>query len=191
MGGVMEEWVMCKSCLYVMKKSGLKDRCPACGVPAKMFMPHTHRVSDRRRRLLALDIHPIMVHFTQAFATTLPILCAVSLVLGSHSFHNHILSTIVVLGLALPVVVALTLAAGIVDGKVRFRRVITPLLKTKLVLSGALLALSAGVAAVVAVSGPWDALGLGLILGLSLAAFVCSSVLGFIGARLVNAAFPG
>ena len=75
----MKEYVVCKSCGYVMEKGKLHDVCPACGVPAKMFEPYAERLSPRRRLILSLDLHPITVHFTQAFAITLPLLCLAAL----------------------------------------------------------------------------------------------------------------
>lgn len=41
----MEELVRCKSCGFIMEKGKLKDKCPACGVAAKMFEPYIEKVS--------------------------------------------------------------------------------------------------------------------------------------------------
>ena len=77
----MAELVKCKSCGYVMEAGKLHDSCPACGVPAKMFEPFTDPVSSKRRSILALHIHPVLVHFPQAFAFFLFALSAASLAL--------------------------------------------------------------------------------------------------------------
>lgn len=186
----MDEWVMCKSCGYVMKKSRLNGKCPACGVPDKMFIPYAQRVSDVRRRLLAMDIHPVMVHFTQAFLASIPVLCVIALLAGP-VLSAYVTSTITVLGVALPFVIALTIAAGILDGKIRFRRIITPLLRTKIILSIAVFCLSVGALVALLANQPLDQDGLAWVLVLCVPALVCSSILGIIGVRLLNSSFPG
>jgi len=70
----MANLMRCKACGYVTDQGNIKDVCPACGVPAKMFEPYNHPVSLKRRRILDLHTHPVMVHFPQAFALTLFIL---------------------------------------------------------------------------------------------------------------------
>ena len=67
----MANLIRCKACGFVTDQGKIKDVCPACGVPAKMFEPYTHPVSLKRRRILDLHTHPVMVHFPQAFALTL------------------------------------------------------------------------------------------------------------------------
>ena len=46
--------------LAVASKVG--EICPACGVPAKMFEPYDDKVSEARRRMIDLHIHPVIVH---------------------------------------------------------------------------------------------------------------------------------
>ena len=64
----MGQLVICKACGFIMLEEKLGDVCPACGVLKKMFEPHNDRVSEKRRKVLEMHIHPIMVHFSQAFA---------------------------------------------------------------------------------------------------------------------------
>ena len=37
----MANLIRCKACGYVTREGKIKDVCPACGVPAKMFEPYT------------------------------------------------------------------------------------------------------------------------------------------------------
>lgn len=188
----MKEMVICKSCGYVMAKSGLRDKCPACGVPAKMFEPYTERISPVRKTFLALDIHPILVHFTQAFAATIPILCLVALAgFARIDIHQKITATITVLAVALPFVVALSLLAGLLDGRIRFRRVTTPLLITKIAFSTVLFLLSSAILATVLAHQPLNSSALIKVLALGIPASGCSGYLGFLGVKLLNSAFPG
>ncbi len=185
----MKELVVCKSCGYVMDKGKLKDKCPACGVPAKLFEPFTDKVSPRRRFLLALDLHPIMAHFPQAFTAAISILGLVLLAMGGT--HRHLAATITVLGAALPLVVALTFLAGLIDGKIRFRRVTTPILKTKMTVGALFLLFSCGILAVVLARDPLDRAWQLTVLSLAIPAFICSSLLGLLGVRMLNSEFPG
>ena len=181
----MQELVICKTCKYVMEKRALTDKCPACGVPSKMFESYVERLSTHRKNILKMDLHPILVHFTQAFAFTIPLLCGITL-LPWPQVQNQIHATITVLAVALPIVVLLSFLAGMLDGKIRFRRVTTPLLKTKLLCGAVLFLLSCAIAGV-AVYHP----STGLLLALSVPAAACASFLGLIGVRLLDAAFPG
>lgn len=181
----MQELIVCKSCGYVMDKAGLKDKCPACGVLAKMFEPYTDKVSESRRKILKLDLHPILVHFVQAFSATIPVLCLISLS-GMPWAQVQAAEAVTVLAVALPFAVVLSFLAGMLDGKVRFRRVTTPLLKTKMVLGAVLFLLSCGTMAV-ALLHPSPA----VILALSAPAAACASYLGLLGVRMINSAFPG
>ncbi len=181
----MQERIICKACGYVMEQRTLKDKCPACGVPSKMFVPYTERISPPRNRVLQLDLHPILVHFTQAFSLTLPALCLIAWAFLPAQ-PNPVTGAIGVLSVALPFVVLLTFLAGMLDGKIRFRRLTTPLLQTKLVWGALLFVLSCALLAA-ALLHP----SLPLMLALSAPAAICSSYLGLLGVRMINAAFPG
>jgi len=173
-----------------MAKSGVKDKCPACGVPAKMFEPYVEHMSPFRKRILKLDLHPIMVHFTQAFTATIPVLCLLALT-GPLRMQAGIQATIGVLGIALPFVVLFSFLAGLLDGKIRFRRVTTPLLKTKVLFSLTLFLLSCGIMLITRLRLRVDHAALVNILALGIPAAGCSSYLGLLGVRMLNAAFPG
>lgn len=45
-GNVMKEFVICMACGYISEKSAVKDVCPACGAPAKVFGVYTSKLSD-------------------------------------------------------------------------------------------------------------------------------------------------
>jgi uncharacterized membrane protein len=186
----MKELVVCKSCGFVMEKSGLRDRCPACGVPAKMFLPYTDPLSPKRRSILALDLHPIMVHFTQAFATS-ELLLAIAAFVVSGSIGAKVVATLSVVSVVLPCTVILAFVAGMIDGKVRFRRLTAPLLRRKMVVGTTFFVFSAVSAVVVAVSPVLSRPMLGVIAGCGAISLVCATFLGVWGASLVKAHFPG
>ena len=182
----MQQMVICKSCGYIMAQSKLGETCPACGVKAQMFIPHDERISDKRKLLLALDLHPILVHFTQAYTATILALSLLAL-LVKPGWLERIMTVVIVLGYAVPFTVVAAFAAGLYDGKIRFRKVKTPLLVKKMVLGSILFALTCGVFLCVLC----NPLPLALIALLSAIAMVCASILGFWGVSLLNSRFPG
>ena len=186
---IPSEQVVCKSCGYVMGKNQLKDKCPACGVAAKMFEPYVERLSFFRRVVLFLDIHPVFVHFPQAFTFTILLLLALCLTL-SGSLRDMLLATLKTLSFCLPFTVAATIAAGLFDGKIRFRKVTTPILIKKIYIGSSFFILSFVNLCVVSLM-PVSKVVLAGSLVLVFLCFLCTLVLGLLGAKLMNSRFPG
>ena len=186
----MPNLVKCKACGYVTCEGRIKDVCPACGVPAKMFEPYTDPVSEKRRRILKLHIHPILVHFPQSFASTVFILAVLSLVAPPH-INKVLHCTIQVLSSALPFSLIIALLTGLVDGKTRFHRVTTPFLKKKIIFSLSFLFTSIFMA-ITAFTLPLSSVSvMALLIVLTLTAVGFSIALGLIGGELMDAKFPG
>ncbi|MEI6563592.1 MAG: hypothetical protein WCO42_04705 [bacterium] len=182
----MQQMVICKSCGFIMAQAKLHEVCPACGVPAKLFIPFEERISPGRKRILALDIHPVLVHFTQAYTATILLLSVLALVVKA-GWVERITTVVIVLGYALPFSVVAAFVAGMFDGKIRFRKVKTPLLVKKMILGSVFFALTCGVF----VSVLCNPLPLAIIAVLSALAMVCASILGVWGVSLLNSRFPG
>ncbi|MDD4241519.1 MAG: hypothetical protein PHG54_08825 [Smithellaceae bacterium] len=186
----MENFVRCKACGFVTEESKVGDVCPACGVPAKMFEPYKHPVSLKRRKILDLHTHPVLVHFPQAFALTLLLLAVVAFFPLARC-AAAIYSTITVLSVLLPFSVLAAVATGLLDGKLRFRKVTTPLLKKKMILS-LIFFTAAAALAILALWGDLTTLTTHLILLLlALVVSLCGGLLGLIGGKLLDAKFPG
>jgi hypothetical protein len=186
----MKEMVICKSCGFIMEKGKVGDRCPACGVPSKMFQPHDERISPRRKLLLSLDIHPVLVHFPQAFSATILLLSIAGIVIHGY-LQMWVLSTLRTMAVVLPFTIAISFAAGLFDAKIRFRKVTTPLLKKKIILGSIFFLFSCAIAAAV-LNLPFTLpLNYLVIIGLSLPALGCAAGLGLIGTSLLPARFPG
>jgi len=186
----MAEMVICKSCGFTSEKGKLGDRCPACGVPAKMFLPHDERISPRRKMLLSLDIHPVMVHFPQAFTATI-LLVSIAGQVAQGPLRPLFGSTVQTLGALLPVTIILSFASGIFDGKIRFRKVKTPLLMKKMVFGSLFFLLSCALAWSVLAAPLSSPPHFMLVILLTFPALGCSTILGIIGVSLLNARFPG
>lgn len=186
----MANLIRCKACGYVTKEGKVKDICPACGVPAKMFAPYTDPVSENRRLILDLHAHPIMVHFPEAFSITLFLLAALSY-FAPGAIKEALFVSIQVISLPLPFFVILAIITGLFDGKIRFRKVTTPLLKKKIIIGLLFLIISIALA-FVAFSG-----GLSIspmreyFVLLSIVAVACGAGLGLLGGHLMDAKFPG
>ena len=146
---MMKELVRCKPCGYIMEKDQLGDECPACGVSSKVFEPYKDRVSEKRRKMLDLDLHPIAVHFPQTIAVFI-----MQFVLLNIFFPNfksvEVSSFVVFLSVLLPLSVIGAFVSGIYDGKLRFKKLGTIALKRKIVfgsimiVSSTIVALCAG-----------------------------------------------
>jgi hypothetical protein len=186
----MTNLIRCKACGYVTREGKVKDICPACGVQAKMFEPYTDPVSAKRRLILGLHIHPIMVHFPQAFAGTLFLLTALTYFIPA-AVKEILLHSTQVLSLLLPFVVLFSIITGLFDGKVRFRKVTTPFLKRKIILGFLFLIVSIALAFMALSIGFPASPVSGYFTLLTIIAVACSAGLGWVGGLLGEAKFPG
>jgi len=186
----MVRLIKCKACGYVTHEGKIKDICPACGVGAKMFQAYTDPVSEKRRMLIGLHSHPIMVHFPEAFSITLFLMGALSY-FAPGAIKEALFVSIQVISLPLPFFVILAIITGLFDGKIRFRKVTTPLLKKKIIIGVLLLIVSIALA-FVAFSGELSSSPLReCFILLTIIAVACGAVLGLIGGNLMDAKFPG
>jgi rubredoxin len=186
----MNTMMRCKSCGYVIAEVKLKDVCPACGVPRKMFEPWTDPLSPKRRALLELELHPIVIHFTVAFTAS-----AFALSLFSLAFPRFLAglatNVLVVMTAVLPLAVLAGWAAGVFDGKIRFRRATTPLLARKMVMGGAVFLETLAAAVLLFVFGLdplWARIVIAVLLGLALGEI---AMLMKIGVGLLGATVSG
>lgn len=180
----------CKACGFVIDQKKIKDVCPACGVPAKMFEPYTDPLSLKRRRILDLHIHPVLVHFPQAFALTLLLLSGAAFFVPA-VVQRMLSSTITVLSFLLPFFVCAAIAAGLLDGKIRFRKVTTPLLKKKIILSIIFFISSVAMTALALSGQPFMFSTHIIYILLAMVVVLCGTLLGLIGGKLYDAKFPG
>ncbi len=186
----MTKLIRCKACGYITEEGKIKDVCPACGVPAKMFEPYTDPLSEKRRRILDLHIHPIIVHFPQAFAFTLFAL-AILFFVAPPPIQNAFYYTMQVISFFLPLVVVLSFLTGLFDGKTRFRKVTTPFLKKKIII-GLIFFITSIALVVVAFTQQLSAISvMALFTFLTIMAVGCTVSLGLIGGKLADAKFPG
>jgi len=186
----MAELMRCKSCGYVIDAKKLGDVCPACGVPRKMFEEWKDPVSEKRRRALELDLHPIVVHFPVAF-TASALVVSVFVLAFPEIFRQTATSVLRAFIGVLPLMVAAGFTSGLYDGRLRFRRVTTPLLKRKMTIAGLFFLFSVAAAVVTFAVGPFVTWVRALDVFLLANCLLCAAGLGKIGTRLITAMFPG
>ncbi len=187
----MGKLVRCKACGYVMPEEKLGEECPACGVPRKTFEPYEDPLSPERRRILDMDLHPILVHFPVAFATSMVVLVVLSLILTGRA-RELFAATAKIVALFTPILGLVAGLAGLLDGKTRFRKLTrSPYVRRKIVYGVLFNIFAAGLAVLIwagaAGSGPLAA----VTIAVAVIAFVFSFLLGLLGRRLASAAFAG
>ena len=181
----MKELVRCRPCGFVMEADKLGDRCPACGMPRKVFEPYRERVSRNRLLLLNFDLHPIAIHLSQALVIVIPFLTIMTN-LFTH-FQPEILKNVLIFSVfVFPFTLVLAIITGVIDGLTRFKTLATPLLRVKIIFSLIILSLSI---TLFFVAPHEDFYVLTIVLS-----FLCLAAgvqLGLWGKKLINVILPG
>jgi rubredoxin len=181
----MKELVRCRPCGFVMEADKLGDVCPACGLPRKVFEPYRERVSRNRLILLNFDLHPIVIHLSQAFVIAIPILTIITNFF--RDFQPEILKPVLIFSVyVFPFTLFLAIITGIIDGLTRFKTLATPLLRVKIIFSLIILTLSAGLFLVAHKEEHFI-----LTLVLSILSLGAGVQLGLWGKKLINVILPG
>jgi uncharacterized RDD family membrane protein YckC len=183
----MAQLLRCKVCGYIIKESKLGEKCPACGVPKTAFEPFKEKVSEKRKRILDLEIHPILTHFAVGFSAFSFILTLLTMIFPTF-YRIQILYSIAILNVSLPIFVDLTFMAGIFDGKIRFKRYITAQHIKKMIIGTIFLALAISLG-VISFFLQIDTILIPLLI-ISFFCVVCALFLGLIGRTLKCIAFP-
>lgn len=182
--------VRCKVCGYITDAANVKEVCPACGVKAAMFEPLTEIYSDRRRKFLDLHIHPIIVHFPQAFSITL-FAAVVMMVLAQGALHQVLADTVLALSVCLPFTAVASFVSGVADGRTRFKKLAAPFLRLKITAGLVFTGLSIINVLAVHQTHLTTRSAAGMAAAIAFVLVVCSSVLGKTGAEMSCARMPG
>lgn len=181
----MKELVRCRPCGYVMEADKLGDVCPACGLPRKVFEPYREKVSRNRLILLNFDLHPIVIHLSQALVIAIPLLAIITN-LFSH-FQPDVLKSVLIFSVfVFPFTLVLAIITGVIDGLTRFKTLATPLLRVKIIFSLIILSLSIGLFFV----APHENYYL-VTIGISVLCLAAGIRLGLWGKKLINVILPG
>lgn len=186
----MVKMVKCKACGFIMKESALKDVCPACGLPAKVFESYTENISAERKRILSLHIHPVLVHFPQAFASIL-FLFSIAITMLNGPVKEDLLTVFEILALILPVTLAAAFFSGILDGKARFKKVAAPALRKKILIGCLFFIVSVALAVFTLTLPPGSQIETFSLVVSSACCMLCAIPLGLMGSSLSIAKLPG
>lgn len=181
----MKELVRCRPCGFVMEADKLGDVCPACGLPRKVFEPYRERVSLNRLFILNLDLHPIVIHLSQALVIAIPLLTIIINLFKN--FQPELLKSVLIFSVfVFPFTLVLAIITGVIDGLTRFKTLKTPLLRVKIIFSIIILLLSIALLFV----APHENYGL-LTIILSILCLAAGVQLGLWGKKLINVILPG
>ena len=181
----MKELVRCRPCGFVMEADKLGDVCPACGLPRKVFEPYRERVSRNRLTLLNLDLHPIVIHLSQALVIAIPMLAIITNFFPG--FNPVILKNVLIFSVfVFPFTLVFAIITGIIDGLTRFKTLATPLLRVKIIFSFIILSLSTALFFV----APHENLYV-LTIVLSILSLAAGVQLGLWGKKLIDVILPG
>jgi hypothetical protein len=168
-----------------MEAYKLGDVCPACGLPRKVFEPYRERVSRNRLMILNFDLHPIVIHLSQAFVIAIPVLTILTNLFKN--FQPEVMKNVMIFSVfVFPFTLIMAIITGIIDGLTRFKTLYTPLLKVKIIFSLIILSLSVAIFFV----APHENLYL-LTIALSILALGAGIQLGLWGKKLINVILPG
>lgn len=184
----MTNLVRCKACGFITTADQVKKHCPACGLDAKVFEAYQEKISPKRHHFLAFHIHPIGVHFPQALAPAL-LLLLISTFIFQNDLKAHLEITTQVLMKLYPFTVVLAFISGLFDGKVRFKRVKTPILKQKIIIGSVFIGMSILVA-ILTRYWPNNLIITVLLFLLLVGTLICAAFLGKKGASLLCSALP-
>ncbi|VBB05013.1 rubredoxin-type fold [Lucifera butyrica] len=186
---MVKTYIRCKACGYIMDAAHLGEVCPACGLPKTVFEPYTRKISPRRKLILDQHLHPIMVHFPQVFIILIVVMPVMSLLVSEPWCSEFLIVTKLAI-LALPFVVFAGFLTGLVDGKLKFKKVTTPLLIKKIIVGLFFQVLSIAVFVLYLTHG-FTGNTLWIIVGLSLASTGCAVYLGRVGSSMFETFLPG
>lgn len=125
-------YLRCKACGFILIGDRLGDVCPACGAPKQVFEEYQLDISEKRKKILDLHIHPIMVHFPQAISILILLFSGLLLIFPDF-YPTTFYCSIPILAVLLPIFTVFTILTGFFDGKTRFKKLDTPYLKKKII----------------------------------------------------------
>jgi len=184
----MKEMVRCKPCGYIME-AGKHDTCPACGVSSKVFEPYKDRVSHKRRQLLDLDLHPIAVHFPQTIAVFIFQFLLISIFFPKFK-SAEILNFIGFLGILLPLAVFGAFISGVIDAKIRFKKLTPSALRKKIYLGTLMLITSFAVPLFFSLCDKTLTIKIVVLVSTAVTLLI-ATLLALMGKKLMYAEMPG
>jgi len=183
----MKEYLICRSCSFILEKKGAPALCPACGADKKAFWGYKYNLSGRRRIIMSMGIHSAILHITMAASLLIPLFIALSF-FTSFNLSIRFIFAAEILVYTLPVAVAASFVSGIISGYNRFKKTGTPALRRKMILGSALIVITCAMPCNVLFAS-MGAAAPSLIV-LSLVAVFLETALAVSGRKLAHAYIP-
>jgi len=180
---------MCKVCGFI-RPAGKGGVCQACGARERAFIPFEHKASKNRREYLKFDVHTVIVHFTISYTATMAILFLLNEFITDNILGIEISPSLNLIILLLPFLVIAAGTSGLIDGKVRYRKLQTPYLQLKIFMGAALFIDSLFILFFHNFIGSANGLLFMIKLIFILAAAGLASGLGWFGSKLVGFIVP-
>ncbi len=178
----------CRVCGFIIEEGKIRKVCPACGAPNTAFEDYSSEISEGRRKKLNRHMHPVLVHFPEAF-TILLVVSLLITILTTGQIASNFFTIATILTIFLPFTVLGAMLFGMYDGKLRFKRITTPALKKKITLSVIYLGLST-ILLILTLNYSGEVNELVILLILAVGCMLCSGLLGLIGGTLLEAKLP-
>lgn len=185
----MKTYIRCKVCGYIMDASHLEELCPACGLAKTVFEPYTKKISPKRKFILDQHLHPIAIHFPQVLILLIVLMPVLSLFVAD-PLRLEFLVVAKLSILVLPFTVFAGFVTGLLDGKLRFKKVTTPLLINKIIAGVIFQILSIAIFVLYLLNG-FAGNNLWIIVGLSAISTACAIYLGRVGSTMFDSILPG
>lgn len=185
----MKTFIRCKVCGFIMDENHLKDLCPACGLPKTVFEIYTKKISPTRKFMIDQHLHPVSVHFPQVFIVVIMFMLILAFWVDN-PLRDEFLVTAKLSILALPFSVLLGFITGLIDGKIRFKKLTTPLLINKMIAGVILQILSIIIFALYLANG-FTTTNMFVIILLSVLSTACAVYLGKTGSSMFDSIMPG
>ena len=186
----MNKFFKCKVCGFVTKGITLPELCPACGFKGKIFEDFKPTVSEKRRKAMELHTHSAVVHFPIAVIVYIFLINLFILVRGI-AWHSVFAVSMKAMVWLLPFVVIAGMVSGLYDGNLRFKKINTPLLKKKLLLSTLLIIISTALFVLQSILELSQSSYSLLVFFFSAALLAIVTILGLIGGTLLNSKIRG
>nr|WP_320132380.1 rubrerythrin [uncultured Holophaga sp.] len=185
----MATYLKCRACDYIAEEGELGDVCPVCGLPRTVFEPYNKKISDRRRLITEQHLHPIAVHLPQV----LLLACVVMPILARYAPMPYGMEFRIIAKwsvLILPIGAIGAFCSGLLDGKVRFKKLSPPLLAMKIRVGISFMILCFADTAAYLILG-FHGIGTWIMVVVSIIATACAIFLGRTGARMFSCILPG
>jgi uncharacterized membrane protein YvbJ len=185
----MKNYLRCKACGYIIEEGRLKDVCPACGMPSKAFESYKQTINEKRLAALEKHIHPVLIHLVMS-PTMLNIVLLLLVLFASGSFNSNLWVVIRFNIYLLPFFTLIALLTGIYDGKLRFKKLTTPILKKKIILGSTFLVLT--IIGALVLLGKQENLAINIVLlVIALLCMGLAGILGTLGSSIFGSKTPG